>query len=206
MHARVLEAAGSRGVSEGTHLKVTVEDSPRGQQVSQVLEIGDQVAKIPAKYLAGESFAGTGAQLESEGTVKWYNPEKGFGFIAPAKRREGHLRSCHRAGPFRAQRAGWRDRRCLSNARRARKAWKCGAFASPKQTCVASPHGTRHKDHVLVSRPLLLLTLTLSPCGRMCLNEVKADEGCGTAALRPGTLRLARWYPSTDLAALGHAG
>lgn len=22
-------------------------------------------------------------QLESEGTVKWYNPEKGFGFIAP---------------------------------------------------------------------------------------------------------------------------
>ena len=22
-------------------------------------------------------------QLETEGTVKWYNPEKGFGFIAP---------------------------------------------------------------------------------------------------------------------------
>ena len=28
-------------------------------------------------------LAETGAQLESEGTVKWYNPEKGFGFIAP---------------------------------------------------------------------------------------------------------------------------
>ena len=84
LHARVLEAAGSRGVSEGTHLKVAMEDSPRGQQVSQVLAIGDQIAKTPVDTrLAGESIAATNAQLESEGTVKWYNPEKGFGFIAP---------------------------------------------------------------------------------------------------------------------------
>ena len=84
LHARVLEAAGSRSVSDGTPLKVTVEESPRGHQVAQVLEIGDQIAKISARTgLAGESAAGTGAQLESEGTVKWYNPEKGFGFIAP---------------------------------------------------------------------------------------------------------------------------
>ncbi len=34
---------------------------------------------------------------------------------------------------------------------------------SAKQTCVASPYSTRHKDHFLVSRPLLPLTLTLSP-------------------------------------------
>ena len=83
LHARVLEAAGSRGVSEGTHLKVRVEDGPRGQQVSQVLEVGDQAAKPPQNIRAGESFAETGEQLESEGKVKWYNPEKGFGFIAP---------------------------------------------------------------------------------------------------------------------------
>ncbi len=84
LHVRVLEAAGSRSVSDGTPLKVTVEESPRGHQVAQVLEIGDQIAKIPAKTgLAGESAAGTGALPESEGTVKWYNPEKGFGFIAP---------------------------------------------------------------------------------------------------------------------------
>jgi CspA family cold shock protein len=84
LHARVLEAAGNRGVSDGTRLKVTMEDSPRGQQVSQVLEIGDQVAKLPADTrLAGESIAGANAQPGSQGTVKWYNPEKGFGFIAP---------------------------------------------------------------------------------------------------------------------------
>ena len=83
LHARVLEAAGSRGVSEGTHLKVTLEDSPRGQQVSQVLEVGDQVEKTPAHTHRVEESAEIGGQLESEGTVKWYNPEKGFGFIAP---------------------------------------------------------------------------------------------------------------------------
>ena len=83
LHIRVLEAAGSRGVSEGTRLKVTTEVSPRGHQVAQVLEIGDQIAKTPAHTrLAGESAAGTVA-LESGGTVKWYNAEKGFGFIAP---------------------------------------------------------------------------------------------------------------------------
>jgi CspA family cold shock protein len=82
LHIRVLEVAGSRGVSEGTRLKVAVEESPRGHQVAQVLEIGDQITKTPAHMrLAGASTAETGAQLKSQGTVKWYNPEKGFGFI-----------------------------------------------------------------------------------------------------------------------------
>ncbi|WP_287311469.1 cold-shock protein [Mesorhizobium sp.] len=85
LHIRVLEAAGSRAVSEGTRLKVAVEQSPRGHQVVHVLEISDPIAKTLADArLAGASIAGKGgAQLENEGTVKWYNPEKGFGFIAP---------------------------------------------------------------------------------------------------------------------------
>ncbi|TXR50491.1 cold-shock protein [Phyllobacterium endophyticum] len=84
LHARQLGAAGSRGVSDGTRLKVTVEENPRGHQVVQVLEIGHQVAKTPAHtHRAGESTAETGDQIKSVGTVKWYDPEKGFGFIAP---------------------------------------------------------------------------------------------------------------------------
>ena len=84
LHVRQLEAAGSRSVCEGTRLKVTTEESPRGHQVVQVLEIGEQIAKTPAHTRrTGDSTASTGAQLESEGTVKWYDPEKGFGFIAP---------------------------------------------------------------------------------------------------------------------------
>jgi CspA family cold shock protein len=82
LHIRVLEAAGSSGVSEGTRLKVVVEEGPRGRQVSQVLEVGEEIAKAPARH-AGGAAAAPEAQGESEGTVKWYNSEKGFGFISP---------------------------------------------------------------------------------------------------------------------------
>lgn len=84
LHVRVLEAAGSQDVAAGTPLKVTVEKSPKGHQIAQVLEIGNHISKTPSHTrVAGGTFVETGAQLESGGTVKWYNPEKGFGFIAP---------------------------------------------------------------------------------------------------------------------------
>ncbi|WP_280953095.1 cold-shock protein [Mesorhizobium sp. WSM3864] len=78
----MLQAAGSRGVSEARRLKVTTEESPKGHQVSQVLEVDRETHTRSA----GEPAAGTSAQLESEGTVKWYNAQKGFGFLAPQNR------------------------------------------------------------------------------------------------------------------------
>ncbi|WP_244571331.1 cold-shock protein [Mesorhizobium carmichaelinearum] len=108
LHIRVLEAAGSRGVSEGTRLKVRIEEGLRGRQVGQVLEIGEDTANAPPSARpVGGAVAGSGAQGETEGTVRWYNPEKGFGFISPAGG-EGCVRSCHRADPFRDCRAGGR--------------------------------------------------------------------------------------------------
>jgi CspA family cold shock protein len=81
---RALEAAGSRGVSEGTHLKIMVGETPRGSQVMQVLEISDPIAKRPAReQIAGSPSTTACPRPEIEGTVKWYNPEKGFGFVAP---------------------------------------------------------------------------------------------------------------------------
>ncbi|CAH2399126.1 stress protein, member of the CspA family (modular protein) [Mesorhizobium escarrei] len=99
LHIRVLEAAGSRAVSEGTRLKVAVEESPRGHQVVQVLEISDQIAKTPADTRrAGASTEETGAQLKSQGAVKWYNPEKGFGFINGEKDVFVHATALTRSG------------------------------------------------------------------------------------------------------------
>ncbi|KRB29938.1 cold-shock protein [Mesorhizobium sp. Root172] len=49
-----------------------------------MLEIGDQITKTPSHMrVAGATIVETDAQLEIGGTVKWYKPEKGFGFIAP---------------------------------------------------------------------------------------------------------------------------
>ncbi len=82
LHARQLEAVGRRGVSEGTRLRVTIEETSKGHQVVRVLEIHDQI-RTPQMQRAGTSIVEIGDQLERAGTVKWYSPEKGFGFIAP---------------------------------------------------------------------------------------------------------------------------
>lgn len=84
LHIRVVEAAGRTDLHEGTQLKVTVEDAPRGRQVVKVFDIQDQGPKAPTsvRQLDGRT-GGTDAQLEIDGSVKWYNSEKGFGFISP---------------------------------------------------------------------------------------------------------------------------
>lgn len=85
MNMRALEAAGSREVVEGTRLKVTIEETPKGRQVTHVLEIGDALLKSPSHGgRRGAIAAGTDPESKTEGTVKWYNAEKGFGFIAPS--------------------------------------------------------------------------------------------------------------------------
>lgn len=85
LHMRILEAAGHRDISEGMRLKVRVQETPRGHQVAQVLDIGEVVPKAPAQSVrTGVAIARSGPQVKTEGTVKWYNPDKGFGFIAPS--------------------------------------------------------------------------------------------------------------------------
>lgn len=81
LHIRVLEAAGSPHVSEGTSLKVVVEQGSRGRQVVQVLEISDPIAQTPSHR--GRTDEPVATTSEQGATVKWYNPEKGFGFVAP---------------------------------------------------------------------------------------------------------------------------
>lgn len=84
LHIRVVEAAGRTDLPQGTQLKVTVEDAPRGRQVVKVFDIQDQRPKAPASVHLNDYTTDTSdAQLEIEGSVKWYNPEKGFGFISP---------------------------------------------------------------------------------------------------------------------------
>jgi CspA family cold shock protein len=85
LNIRALEAVGRSGVSERTPLKVIVEESHRGRQVAQVLEIGEAPAGVSSRARPPVSES-RGAEIpgETRGTVKWYNPDKGFGFIAPS--------------------------------------------------------------------------------------------------------------------------
>jgi CspA family cold shock protein len=84
LHSRVLETAGLTALPDGTHLTVSVEDASRGRQIVKVHEIGNHSPRAPAtERLAKDEMVAGDVHLEIEVTVKWYNSEKGFGFIAP---------------------------------------------------------------------------------------------------------------------------
>ncbi len=98
LHARVLERAGAKAVEPGTALRVRTAPGQKGLQVTDVLEVGEvgpvpggaRPARPPApRGPGGGGGGGFRAPIdpnegeEMRGTVKWYNPDKGFGFISP---------------------------------------------------------------------------------------------------------------------------
>ena len=89
LHARVLEAAGHSAAAPGSRMRVRTGQGQKGPQVTEVLELDQSTATAPAPRAPrpprqGGGYGGyDGAPSEErEGTVKWYNPDKGFGFVA----------------------------------------------------------------------------------------------------------------------------
>ncbi len=111
LHIRAVEAAGYRELEPGTRLTVRVSPGQKGPQVTQITSVDTSTATPgggggggpggPPR--GGGGFGGPGrgptqggprrSHYQSEprdlgpaqeiaGTVKWYNPAKGFGFIA----------------------------------------------------------------------------------------------------------------------------
>lgn len=84
LHIRPLEAAGHSTVPEGSRLKVRVGQGQKGAQVTEVVEVDTSTATASPRSRAprGPRQDFEGPTEERHGTVKWYNPDKGFGFIA----------------------------------------------------------------------------------------------------------------------------
>ncbi|MEI7712932.1 MAG: cold-shock protein [Rhodospirillales bacterium] len=108
LHANTLNQAGHNAVSPGASLRVRIGQGQKGRQVSEVLSVDESTATPsagrgasmgggarPAVGGYGGSMGGgmgggaprrgapTGPSVEMQGTVKWYNATKGFGFVAP---------------------------------------------------------------------------------------------------------------------------
>lgn len=88
LHVAVLQAAGHDAVDPETKLSVQVGQGQKGRQVTAVLEVhaGGAGAPPPSrrsapKMSSDRGLADPGTASEVEGTVKWFNPEKGFGFV-----------------------------------------------------------------------------------------------------------------------------
>jgi len=82
LHASVVEQSGRNGtmMKPGAALQVTVGHGPKGPQVIEILSL-EENAIAPATLHPSRHAAPQGTSRMT-GTVKWYSPERGFGFVA----------------------------------------------------------------------------------------------------------------------------
>ncbi len=93
LHVNTLQAAGHQTVNPGATLRVRVGAGQKGRQVEQVISVDDSTAEQPEQrrpqFSQGRPQGGPrrpvdlSTAVEMVGTVKWYDPAKGFGFITP---------------------------------------------------------------------------------------------------------------------------
>ena len=88
LHIAVLERGGHDAVLPETKLRVQVGQGQKGPQVTAVLELdastatASQPTMSPRMSGGGRERPDPAAASEMHGTVKWFNGQKGFGFVA----------------------------------------------------------------------------------------------------------------------------
>jgi len=84
LHATVLERNGIAAVQPGETLEVRVAPGQKGPQVTEVLSVDSSTA-VPAmarrSTYPAANLPPSESAVEEVGTVKWFNAQKGFGFI-----------------------------------------------------------------------------------------------------------------------------
>jgi CspA family cold shock protein len=91
LHIGVLQAAGRDAVAPGAKLQINVGQGQKGAQVTRVVEVDESTAEpvrqggfgAPRGAPRGPRVApDPSTAVEMTGTVKWFNGDKGFGFVA----------------------------------------------------------------------------------------------------------------------------
>lgn len=92
LHITTLQRAGITTLGDGADVICTIKRGPKGAMVTGVVQVLNCGAVSDSQSLAstlpyGPSSVAEGnidGLLDMDGVVKWYKPEKGFGFIVPA--------------------------------------------------------------------------------------------------------------------------
>ncbi len=88
LHVSVLSRAGHQTVQPGAQLRVLVSPGQKGPQIAEVTRVDEGAAVAPSYAAerprpAARTPIDASAAVEMRGTVKWFNAEKGFGFVMP---------------------------------------------------------------------------------------------------------------------------
>ena len=84
LHVSVVERSGNSTVPPGATLEVRTASGQKGMQITEILNVdASTVVEEPARRPRPERpyRSSDQASVEELGTVKWYNPDKGFGFV-----------------------------------------------------------------------------------------------------------------------------
>ena len=86
LHVAMLQVAGHDTVEPNAKLSVQVGQGHKGRQVTAVLSLdstaASQVTRPPPLASTGRTRPDPSTATSIEGVVKWYNPDKGFGFVS----------------------------------------------------------------------------------------------------------------------------
>jgi len=79
----VLRRAGYEDVREGASITCEISAGAKGPLVTNVLNVDNSTAVVPQSGPGGMDQRGPRASTTMEGGVKWFEAEKGYGFISP---------------------------------------------------------------------------------------------------------------------------
>jgi CspA family cold shock protein len=83
LHGSVLARSGINAVQPGETVEVRVGPGHKGPHVTEVLSVDSSTAVPATPRRSGfQAAVSSRPSVEETGTVKWFNTEKGFGFIA----------------------------------------------------------------------------------------------------------------------------
>jgi CspA family cold shock protein len=87
LHGSVLAQSGINVVQPGETLQVRIGPGHKGPHITEIISVDSSTAKptTPRRANFGATTSNgssSGIAVEETGTVKWFNAEKGFGFIA----------------------------------------------------------------------------------------------------------------------------
>ena len=84
LHSSVLTQGGIAAVQPGETLEVRVGPGHKGPHVTEVLSVDSSTATpVPSRRSSAQATTSNGPSVEVTGTVKWFNADRGYGFIAP---------------------------------------------------------------------------------------------------------------------------